>query len=197
MGHRSQLMEKLKKITNPEERMKLIKEWQQKKREVSPVSNWQEYGSGEEREKIPTMRQGALQRGLSRLHKMTKVRRGPTGEREFLLYRTLDNEREEYESVDMDEHMFEIPKTKTSWSPMLKYAKEEAKIMRELVVGVWIPESLISNIPKMYGNFDRGVGENKWAKEWEVIVDGNKGRLHRLKIEFNFSKYFEPGYVKE
>jgi hypothetical protein len=185
--------ERLKNVKDSSLRMQIIKEWQENNKKLGAVKKWQDRGDGVDREAVPTMRQGALQRGLSRLHGQTKTRRGSSGEREFLLYRTLDNAREEHKLVEGQK--FKVPNTKTSWSPKLNYAQSEAKIMKELVVGVWVPESLIINIPKMYGNFERPPGRNKWAKEWEIILKGGTGQ--HLEIGYKFDQFFDPEYIKE
>ena len=169
------------------------------------VHAWQTYGQDDFtgdynepnpaiiREGLSEMHPAAKKRALHRLHGKTPARRNPrTGEREFLLHRGVSAE-EAAGSIKDNEVQH---RDRSSWTirpqiavdfardPYFSNSMERPEEPDEAlnpggIISAWIPESKIVHVPRQYGNV-RGIGENDYALEHEIIVDPHQSQLHKF-----------------
>ncbi len=150
-----------------------------------PVDNlydWQVNHVPGARDAIPRLEGPARDRALHKLHAAASaVRRGPSGEREFLLHRTMgDNE-----AIATQKNGKITHDRNSSWTPD---ATALSGIIGNHTVSAWIPESKIVTIPKQLGrmNLWDGIrakvlpgGSNEYSHEHEVIVAPHSSDVHR------------------
>jgi hypothetical protein len=120
-------------------------------------------------------------RALHKLHSLTKVRKNPTtGEREFLLHRSMSNE-------ELDSHKKGKVSNKTSWSPYKATGFEDNgdNYGYDTKVSAWIPESHIHHIPiAVADRTKRTPMHEMMEKEHEVIVNPHQMQLTPFEDKF-------------
>lgn len=190
-----------------------VRDYFKLEREQQVSEQWQKQGQYEDRERMVPQQPGALLRGLSRLAAVTPVRQGVGGQHEFLLCRSLDNERGAHSRTAVDEPALLVRREmrfysdqRSSWSAIdVNWTRclNEAKRYREMAIQAWIPRDFIISIPKMYGRVDLRSyrenvlpeGKNEFAEMFEVVVA--PAPSEGFKVELIEDKYWEPEYVEQ
>lgn len=145
--------------------------------------DWQ-MGWAPDRSQIPHMEGEARFRALHKLHGATRARRGPTGEREFLLWRG--------HGPDMDvSGTHAATSDRTGWTPDASIAAGYARSGH--LTGAWVPESAIVSIPKQLGQLAASPyaqpdakgnitpkGSNEMSPEYEVVVAPSKMEIAKV-----------------
>ena len=150
---------------------------------LGDLHDWQ-MGWLQDRNTIPQMEGDALSRALHKLHGATKARRGPTGEREFLLWRGHGPE------LDVSGSHVNLPE-RSSWTADPSIATGYAR--RGHLTGVWVPEKAIVSVPKQLGQLRASPyaqpdkngqitpkGSNEMSPEYEVIVAPSKLEIAKV-----------------
>ena len=152
------------------------------------IGLWQNEANPNDRDDVPGIAGAGRVRALHKLHGITKVRKNPSGEREFLLHRGM-SDAEHYKHVTggritNDENI-------SSWTTNRKYAKSAAKEFlydnnySPHVVSAWIRESDIHHVPAMLGettvDMEPKPGKNQYRDEEEVLVRPHSSKLASTK----------------
>jgi hypothetical protein len=144
-----------------------------------PIEKWIWDANQDDRNDIPRQEGNVRERALNKLHGLTDSKKHPeTGERMFLMHRGMSHE--EHDELSGSDYNKQY---KSSWSPKLDSATEQANNNDGLVLSSWIPESQIHSSLAAYGESDSSRA--KWddegsmtQEEQEVIVAPHQLNVH-------------------
>jgi 8-oxo-dGTP pyrophosphatase MutT (NUDIX family) len=136
-------------------------------RRIAPGARWSDQnledwvgGSDENKHLIQRIEGPARLRALHRLFKLTNVRKGPTGEREYLLHRGVS--KDEHAATVVDGKHASVQRS--SWTPKhgvaVSFARDYNKYDSEdnsHILSAWVPESRILTIPNSMNSQPRKI----------------------------------------